>query len=546
MHFNIADLFESLVDVIPERPAAYCAGRRLTFAELDRRANQLAHSLLAHGVKAGDHIGLYLFNCTEFLEAMLAAFKIRAVPINVNYRYVNEELRYLFTAGDLVAVVHQREFVPRIADIRHSVPSLKLCISVEDGSTADLSAIGAIEYEALLAQGSPERGFAPRSPDDLYIIFTGGTTGMPRGVMWRHEDVFFAGLQGGNPGGPPIESPEQLAGVVLEGAPMNMLPAAPFIHGAAQWAAWISLFTGGKVVMAHGRSFDPHLILTLIGQEQVTTITMVGDAMIRPFGEAISASRAPDSGIQYDLSSLMVVVSAGAVLSTSVKEQVESQLPNAMVLNNFGATETGHQGTAFTTDSGPKTGPSFFMNENCTVLDDNGQPVVPGSGVIGRLARGGRIPVGYYKDPVKTAATFIELNGKRWAMPGDLATVEEDGMITVFGRGAVCINSGGEKIFGEEVEDALKAHPAVQDAVVIGVPDARWGERVAAVVQPRPGFEPTLEELSTHCRSRIAGYKVPRELHLVQEISRHPSGKPDYRWAKETANRQSVRQAQAS
>jgi acyl-CoA synthetase (AMP-forming)/AMP-acid ligase II len=520
--FNIADLFESLVDVVPQRTAVVCGARRLTFAELDARANRFANALTARGVKAGDHVGLYLFNSTEFLEAMLGAFKIRAVPININYRYVEDELRYLFQSADLVALVYQAEFSSRVEAVAPSVATLRLLVSVDDGGG---HAPGAVAYDALLAESEPERRFGPRSPDDIYMIYTGGTTGMPRGVMWRQEDVFFAGLQGGNPGGPHLERPEELAVNALANTdPLTFLPAAPFIHGAAQWAALIGLFGGGKVVLIPGRSFDATLAGKLVADERVTTMTLVGDAMARPLADALKAQQGT-----LDLSSLMVISSAGAILSDAVRDDLQAVLPDAMILNSFGASETGHQGTMY--PGAPAGQITFYMDDSNTVLGDDLRPLTPGSGAMGRLARRGRLPIGYYNDPVKTAATFLSIDGERWVVPGDLATIEEDGRITIFGRGAMCINTGGEKVFPEEVESALKAHPDVLDAVVVGVPDERWGQRVAAVIQPRPGRAVTLAMVDAHCRTKVAGYKVPREVHLVEVMLRHPSGKPDYRWA---------------
>ena len=527
MHWNIADLFESLADAIPERVALVSGKTRHTFAALDARANRLAHALLARGVSAGDHVGFFLYNGAEFIEAMLACFKIRAVPININYRYVEAELAFLCSNADLVAILFQRELGPLVQHVRNEVPTMRLLVSVDEGSDAALPA-GAVDFEALLAEGKDGRGFAERSGDDLYVIYTGGTTGMPRGVMWRQEDVFFAGLQGGNPGGSPLERPEQLAenaAAAPEG--MNMLPAAPFIHGAAQWGCWIGMFTGGKVVISPGRSFDARDTARLVEEEKVNTITLVGDAMAKPLSDALAER-------PYDTSSLMVIASAGAVLSRSIKERLAELLPSTMVLNNFGATETGHQGSIYPSEETGKL--SFFMDDTNTVLGEDLKPIVPGSGVIGKLARTGRLPLGYYKDPAKTAATFLVIDGKRWVVPGDLATLEEDGRITVFGRGAVCINTGGEKVFPEEVEEALKAHPDVADALVVGIPDERFGQRVAAVVQPREGAATlTLDGIVAHCRKHVAGYKVPRELTLVAKVLRHPSGKPDYGWAKQTA-----------
>jgi acyl-CoA synthetase (AMP-forming)/AMP-acid ligase II len=530
MEFNIADLFESIVDVVPNRLALVAGDRRLTYAELDARANRLACSLRERGVRPRDHVGLYLYNGAEFIEAMLAAFKIRAVPVNINYRYVEHELEYLFKNADLVTLITQRELLPLALAVRDRVPTLRTILAVEDGSSFDAASERSTPYESVVAIGSPERRFEPRSGKDYYVIYTGGTTGMPRGVVWHHEDVFFAGLQGGNPGGPPIEAADELSRMVAANQdPLTFLPAAPFIHGAAQWAALIGLLGGGKVVVSPGRSFNAPQVCALIEREKVNTITLVGDAMLRPVVEALR-----DPGRTYDMSSLMVIASAGAVLSDAVKEEIQERLPGCLIINSFGATEVGHQGSSGFGEASMGA-PRFMMDESSTVLGDDLKPVKPGSGVVGRLARRGRLPVGYYKDPEKTAATFVTIDGVRWVIPGDLATVDEDGRITVFGRGAVCINSGGEKIFPEEVEAALKAHPGVLDAVVVGVPDPKWGQRVAAIIQPRAGVKVSLESIEAHCRTRIAGYKVPRQVSVVEHLVRQPSGKPDYRWAADIA-----------
>lgn len=532
MKFNVADLFESLVDAIGDREALVCGDQRSTFRQLDERASRLAHYLADRGVRAGDHIGLYLFNCAEFLEAMLAAFKIRAVPVNINYRYVADELRYMLENADLVALVHHREFAPVIADVVGGFPAARNLIYVEDGSGADVASIGSIDFENAVSSGRPNRDFAERSNDDLYIIYTGGTTGMPKGVMWRHEDVFFAGLQGGNPGGPPISRPEELAEIARAKNPaMVTMPVAPFIHGAAQWAALIGMFGGGKVVVQPGRSMNPALIWGLVSRERVNVMTIVGDAMARPLASELDANPG-----RYDTSSVVVIGSAGAVFSEAVKAELKKHLPNVFFIDSFGSTESGHTGSMTATRSASASGhPRFQMTDNVTVLDDARRPVKPGSGVIGLLARKGRLPVGYYKDAKKTAETFIVVDGERWVIPGDMATIDADGMITVFGRGAVCINSGGEKIFPEEVEEVLKAHPEVEDAIVVGVPDERWGQRVAAVVQPRASCKPAVSSVDAHCRKHIAGYKVPKDFHFVSKVQRQPSGKPDYKWARELA-----------
>ena len=530
--FNLADLFESVVEAIPEREAISCGDRRLTYGQLEDRANRIAHHLLDAGVQPGQHVGLYLFNGTEYVEAMLACLKIRAVPINVNYRYVEGELEYLFSDADLVGVVHQREFAPRLAAIKDGLPLLGTFVFVDDDSGADLTALGSVEFEEAVSKSSPTRDFPARSGDDQFVIYTGGTTGMPKGVVWRQEDLFFTGMGGGNPAGVPIERPEALAENAKTRAVVVQFPVPPLIHGAAQLGVFIGFFWGDRIVLIP--RFDPEGVWDAVARERVNTMTLVGDAMARPLAETLE--RDPD---RWDLSSLVYFGSTGAVLSDSVKDQLRGLLPTSIVTENFGSTETGFQGMEAPGAAGG--GRRFMMTDRTAVFDEDLRRVEPGSGVIGKLARRGRIPLGYYNDQKKTAETFVEIEGERWTMPGDLATVEADGTIVVYGRGAVCINSGGEKIFPDEVERAVKGHPSVFDAVIVGVPDERWGERVAALVQLRPGEALTLEDLDAHSRTLVAGYKVPRELHIVDRVVRHPSGKPDYPWAKRVATAGVVR-----
>jgi 3-oxocholest-4-en-26-oate---CoA ligase len=524
MEFNLADLFESVADAVPAREAFVAGERRLTYAELDERATRLAHALAERGVGAGDHIGLHLHNGSEYIEGMLAAYKLRAVPVNVNYRYVEEELRYLFDDADLLVVITEPDLRERVDAIRGSLPKLGSVIVRGD------------DYEAALASVSAERDFEPRSPDDLYVLYTGGTTGMPKGVMWRHEDIFFGALGGGRAGGNPIEKPEDLAARAEQGR-TRCLPACPFMHGTAHWMAFSTLFGGGTVIVSPERGLDPDGLWQLVADEAVSFLVIVGDAFARPLVDALHAS--PD---RWELSSLTVILSGGAILSPAVKQELVAALPTTLVVDGYGASETGGQGQMVAA-AGEEPGghPRFSVSPDTTVLDmETLQPIVPGSGVVGYLARRGHIPLGYYKDPEKSARTFPEVDGQRWAVPGDMATIEEDGTIVLFGRGSVSINSGGEKIYPEEVEAALKAHPSVFDAVVVGVPDERWGERVTAVVKPRNGEPPSLEDLAAHCRTHIAGYKVPRELVIVDDVVRSPSGKPDYRWAKSVATSRST------
>jgi 3-oxocholest-4-en-26-oate---CoA ligase len=528
MEYNLADLFESIVEVLPENPALVCGNRTLTYAELDTRANKLAMLLQSRGVKKGDHVGLHLFNGTEYVEGMLAALKLRAVPININYRYVAEELKYLFDNADLVALISQQEFTDIVQEAASGLDDLNTFVFLQDGSDKSWPDENCFDYDNIIETHSGDITYEPRSGKDLFIIYTGGTTGMPKGVMWQHEDVFFAGLQGGAPGGEPIESPEELAQHAKEeNYTQHMLPAAPFIHGAAQWTTFIGLFTGGKIGIQEGRSFSAEKIWKLAENEDLNTLTIVGDAMALPLIEELKRTK-------YNTDNLYTVASAGAILSATVQEELQKLLPDVSVLNNFGSSETGHQGAAFSDDDEEgDSRPTFYMDESNTVLGDDMKPIEPGSGVMGKLARSGRIPLGYYKDKEKTAQRFVEADGQRWVMPGDFATIQEDGSITVFGRGSVCINTGGEKVFPEEVEEALKGHPDVYDTLVVGLPDEKWMQKVAAVIQLRPGKEANIDSIDAYCRKKVAGYKVPRFFTFADEVARMPSGKPDYRWAKE-------------
>ena len=539
MEFNLADLYEIVADAVPDRLALVAGDRRLTYGQLDQRANRFAHHLLDRGVEPGEKVAIYSWDRAEWVEAMLGTYKARAVPVNVNYRYVADEARYILENSDSVVVVHERAFAPLLATIRDELPNVRHYVVLDDGSDAETDAVA---YEDALAASSPRRDFGPRSPDDLYLLYTGGTTGVPKGVMWRSEDIFFAALGGGGFGQPPITTPEELSErIPAEDARAIPIINAPLMHGGGQWMAFINLFGGGTIVLNGNRHFDPDWIWRTVERERCNSVMVIGDAMGRPLAEALAAP-----GASYDTSSVIVIGSGGAILSPAVKEQLRAQLPNAMIMDSFGASETGAGGTVFDKEDAG-AGPRFTMGEFMTVLDDQLRPVAPGSGVVGKLARRGHIPLGYYKDTEKTAATFATAaDGTRWVVPGDFATVEADGTITMLGRGSVCINSGGEKVYPEEVEAALKAHPDVFDAVVVGVPDDRYVERVAAIVQARPNSEPSLEELQKHCREKLAGYKLPRQLVLTDEIPRTPVGKPDYRAAKTAASKHEAQEVRSA
>jgi acyl-CoA synthetase (AMP-forming)/AMP-acid ligase II len=527
VEFNLADLFESVVDEVGSQIAMVSHGRRLSYAELDARANQLAHRLSRGGVEPGSRIGLQLTNGTEYIEAMLACFKIRAVPINVNYRYTSDELRYLYADASLVGLIFDRRFASVISPALDAVAAqgVLLEVSYEEGACQ----LGE-DYEAALRAQAPTRGFEPRSADDLYCVYTGGTTGMPKGVLWRHEDIFFAAMGGGDPIslGDHITEPEQLASRVLRPG-VRALALPPFMHAAGHWLAFSNMFGGGTVITTSRGSFDPKEVWGLVEAEGVNALVVVGDAMARPLLDLLASEPG-----RYDLSSLMAIGSGGAVLSPATKAQIAHLLPGRIVADLFGSSETGQIGGEAPRDD-PFGPPRLRVNDKTNVLDDELHVVTPGSGDVGHLARGGHVPLGYLGDPEKSAATFVRAAGQRWALPGDLATVEADGTIVVLGRGSLSINTGGEKVFPDEVEAMLKGHPDVIDAIVVGVPDERFGERVVALLEPR--FERTLDldTLAALCHEHLTGYKVPRQFIIVDKVVRSPSGKPDYPWAKAIA-----------
>jgi acyl-CoA synthetase (AMP-forming)/AMP-acid ligase II len=528
---NIADLAEHAVDAVPDRVALICGDEQLTYAQLEEKANRLAHYLLDQGVQKDDKVGLYCRNRNEIVIAMLGVVKAGAILVNVNYRYVEGELRYLFDNSDMVALVHERQYSDRVANVLPDTAGVKTVLVVEDGSGDDYQRYGGVEFYAAIAQGSPERDFGERSADDIYLLYTGGTTGFPKGVMWRHEDIYrvlFGGTDFAT--GEFVKDEHDLAKAAAATPPMIRYPIPPMIHGATQSATWMSIFSGQTTVLAP--EFNADEVWRRIHDHKVNLLFFTGDAMARPLLDALLAHQ--DAGNEYDLSSLFLLASTAALFSPSIKERLLELLPNRVITDSIGSSETGFGGTSIVAKDAPHSGgPRVSIDHRTVVLGDDGNEVKPGSGVRGLIAKKGNIPVGYYKDEKKTAETFKTINGVRYAIPGDYAQVEDDGTVTMLGRGSVSINSGGEKIYPEEVEAALKGHPDVFDALVVGVPDPRYGQHVAAVVQARPGARPTLSGLDSFVRAEIAGYKVPRSLWLVDEVKRSPAGKPDYRWAKE-------------
>jgi acyl-CoA synthetase (AMP-forming)/AMP-acid ligase II len=524
---NIADLAEHAIDAVPDRVALICADEQLTYAQLEEKANRLAHYLIDRGVKKDDKVGLYCRNRIEIVIAMLGIVKAGAILVNVNFRYVEGELRYLFDNSDMVALVHERRYSDRVANVLPDTPNVKTTLVVEDDSDNDFERYGGVEFYSAIAQGSPERDFGERSADDIYLLYTGGTTGFPKGVMWRHEDIYrvlFGGTDFAT--GEFVKDEYDLAKAAAANPPMIRYPIPPMIHGATQSSTWMSIFAGQTTVLAP--EFDADEVWRVVHDHKVNLLFFTGDAMARPLLDALIKDN------DYDLSSLFLLASTAALFSPSIKDKLLELLPNRVITDSIGSSETGFGGTSVVAAGQTHTGgPRVTIDHRTVVLDDDGNEVQPGSGVRGVIAKKGNIPVGYYKDEKKTAEAFQTINGVRYAIPGDYALVEEDGTVTMLGRGSVSINSGGEKIYPEEVEAALKGHPDVFDALVVGVPDPRYGQHVAAVVQARPGRRPSLADLDSFVRSEIAGYKVPRSLWLVDEVKRSPAGKPDYRWAKE-------------
>ncbi len=526
--FNMADVWEMAADAVPEREALVVGDRRRTYAQLEDRANRLANHLVSLGIGPGDHVALYLENCPEYVETMLAAWKLRAVTINVNHRYVTDELRYLLDNSDSVAVLTQPSLLATVQSVAGDLPDVRFTLVTGD------------DYDAALASSPAERPTVPgRGDDDRYIIYTGGTTGMPKGVVWRHVDAFYSCIGGGDPmrmhGA--VDRPDELPSRITE-QPICYLPLAPMMHAAAQWTSFSWLFAGSKVVLMPG-SLDPDAVWRAVAAEKVNLMTVVGDAVARPLLDAWD--RALAAGKPYDASSLFSFSNGGAPMAAATRERVFATLPHVMVTDGFGSSEAGTQGAMRVAAGDRPVGSSMVRFDQPTkptiVVDADGVEVVPGSGVAGQVLAGGRLPLGYHNDPDKTAATFVERDGERWLVTGDMATVGADGAIELLGRGSVTINTGGEKVFPEEVEGTLKAHPSVYDCLVVGVADDRWGSAVTAVVQPVPGTTPTLAELAAHCKATMASYKAPKRLVVVDAVVRSPSGKADYRWARQTAEK---------
>jgi acyl-CoA synthetase (AMP-forming)/AMP-acid ligase II len=538
--YNFADLWEAIWPRAADRVAIVCGPQQRTYGELAERTNRLANHLRSAGVGPGDAVGLFLRNDAAYLEAMLAAFSLRAVPVNINHRYTGEELGYLLRDSGAVALLVHETLTGAVASAPDDLSAMRTVLVLDDpapdtvtGEVAELP--GAQRFEDALAAASPEPVATPgRSGDDTYLMYTGGTTGRPKGVLWRHEDAFFACIGGGDPmrlmG--PIDAPAQLLDRMVDA--FAYFPIAPLMHAAAQWTTFSWLLAGGTTVLLPG-ALDPEAVWDLVDEHSVNVLTVVGDAVGRPLVEAWEANEG-----RWQASSLFALSNGGAPMSPALKARLGELFPGRSITDGFGSSESGVQGTQrLQAGENPSGLARFAPNPGTVVLDDDLQPVAPGSGAIGRVANSGRLPQGYLNDPEKTAATFVEVDGTRYCFTGDLATVEDDGTIQLLGRGSQCINTGGEKVFPEEVESALVEHPAVQDVLVVGVPDERWGSAVTAVVAPAdPAAPPSLDDVREYLRSSLAGYKLPKHLVVVPEVVRSPAGKADYRWAKTVADEQ--------
>jgi fatty-acyl-CoA synthase len=542
MEFNLSQVVRAVADAVPDREAVVHRDRRLTYRRFLERADRLANVLHEAGLgcrterdrlrpweSGQDHLALYLHNGTEYLEGMLGAYAARVAPFNVNYRYVAEELRYLLDDSGARAIVYHSAFAPVLEAVRPQLPELQVLLQVADGSGQDLLPDARWYEDALFEVHSTPPPVEP-SPDDLYILYTGGTTGMPKGVLWRQGDIYPAAL-GGRQLATGDEWPD-LATIVdnaVNGG-TRVLPAAPFMHGAAHWMALNALGQGNTVVLPDDTTtFDPSDVLATVEQERVGIVLIVGDAFGRPLLDELD--RRP-----RDLSSLVLLISGGAALSAPVKAGLLDRVPGMAIMDGLGASETGTQAAQITGAGAPVSTGTFTPGAGMAIVsEDLGHLLEPGSDELGWLAQRGRVPLGYLGDEAKTARTFPTIDGVRYSVPGDRARITGDGLLELHGRDSVTINSGGEKIFAEEVEAALAHHPAVYDVVVTGRPSERWGQEVVAVVQLRDGFEATPDELVAECERHIARYKLPKDVLLVDRVVRSPAGKADYRWARRTA-----------
>ena len=541
--FDLSTVFRTVAEAIPDQTVLIGRDLRLTYAQMDACIDGVAHYLVSRGLgchierdrlaghqSGQDHVGLYMRNGNEYLEAMVAGYRARVAPFNVNFRYVEEELLYLLTDSGARALIYASEFAPNVQAIRNRLPDLQVLIQVADDSGNALLP-GAVDYESITTTTEPADGMPTPDGEDLYILYTGGTTGMPKGVLWRQHDIFMSAM-GGRPftGGPELTTYQDLIDQVVAGAGLrSFLVLPPLMHGAAQWGVFNTISAGGWVAVPEDvKHFDADAILRLAERERVLSIPVVGDAMARPLVDQIEKG-------DYDLSGLMALTNGGAPLSPTVRERLLTALPNLIIMDAVGASESGAQMTSIATKGADVQAATFTpMADTTVVAVDFSRVLEPGDGE-GWLARRVFVPLGYLGDADKTARTFPTIDGVRFSIPGDKARYLADGRIELLGRDSVTINSGGEKIFAEEVERAIASHPSVYDVVVAGRPSERWGNEVVAIVQLAQGKTATDEELIEACRPHIAQYKFPKAFVRTDQVVRSPAGKADYRWAKALA-----------
>ena len=534
---NWATLWEALAAAQPDHVAVVVGDRQLRWRDLEQRAARLAGAFGAHGVGADSKVAQLLYNCPEYIESVFAAFKVRATPVNVNYRYLADEVAYILANSDAEVLVFHGSLADRLADVSDRAPHLRLLLQVDDGAPL---LDGALWYHEVL-ESADAAAPIERSGDDLLFLYTGGTTGLPKGVMWRHVDLFGAlAFTGYVSAGLEVPTTSEQVGAVAaalnaEGrSPVNLC-APPLMHGTALFLAISAFVMGGTVVLLGGRRFDADELWRLVEQHRVTQLSIVGDAFARPMVAALEA--ATTAGTPFRLGSLQRIVSTGATLSAEHKRAFQHHAPQVVIIDMIGASEGGPFAVSMTMPGqAPADTAVFTAPPNAVVIDDStGLPAERGSGVVGMLAVSGPMPTGYYGDEAKTASTFRTIDGVRYTVPGDYATIDADGTVHLLGRGSVCINTGGEKVYPEEVEVAARSHPAVLDCTVVGVADARFGEAVTLVASLHPGAAADDRDVIDHVRGRLAAYKAPKRVVWVDTIERSPSGKADYRWARSVA-----------
>lgn len=531
--WNYGDLWRGIALADPQRPAQKFGDKTYSWGDFYNRSNALAVDMVEAGMSHQAKVAHYLYNCPEYLEATFASYLAGFVPVNTNYRYGPEEILYLFDNSDAEAVVFHAVFVDLIEQVRGRLPLVKRWYMVDDESNNSLPS-WAVAYESVVSKVAPEvTPVVPRTGDDMLFLYTGGTTGMPKGVMWRQDDLMMVLGRGGNAitQVPPGETVEELV-ARIEGGQQGMvtLVACPLMHGTGQFSAFISLAMGGCIVTMPNRNFDPAKLWDTVEKEKVNSVVIVGQAFAGPMLESLDQNVG-----RWDLSSVIQMGSSGVMWSQENKEGLLNHIPTMFITDSFGSSEAVGMGMSVSAKGAPAKTAQFTLGPNCVVFTEDGRRVEPGSGERGLVAVGGAIPMGYYKDEVKSAQTFRIFEDRRWTVPGDWAQVNDDGTLHLLGRGSVCINTGGEKVFPEEVEEVLKTHSSVRDAVAVGIPDQRFGETICAVVEPEPGENPDLAILSEHVKSRLAAYKAPRSVVVVSTIGRAPNGKVDYKRLKQHA-----------